>query len=57
MLHYAKAEDLREYQNLTVIRGEVVVQFWMRPGDEMVELALGGTAPTENVPEALEGMF
>ena len=29
-LHYAKAEDLREYLNLTVIRGEVVVHFWLR---------------------------
>jgi hypothetical protein len=33
-LHYARAEDLREYLNLTAIRGEVVVQFWLKPGDE-----------------------
>ncbi len=56
-LHYARAEDLREYLNLTAIRGEVVMQFWLRPGEVMMELVLGGTASTENVPEALEGMF
>ena len=56
-LHYARAEDLREYLNLTAIRGEVVVQFWLRPGEVMMGLVLGGTASTENVPEALEGMF
>ena len=56
-LHYARAEDLREYLNLPAIRGEVVVQFWLRPGEVMMGLVLGGTASTENVPEALEGMF
>jgi inner membrane protein len=35
-LHYAKAEDLGDYLNLTSIRGEVVVQFWLRPGDAAV---------------------
>ena len=43
-LHYAKAEDLRDYLSLTAIRGEVVVQFWLRPGDEMVEMRLDGGA-------------
>ncbi len=32
MLHYARAEDLREYLNLIAIRGEVVVQFLLRRG-------------------------
>ena len=36
-LHYAKAEDLREYLNLTVIRVEVMVHFGCSLGD-MVEL-------------------
>jgi inner membrane protein len=56
-LHYAKAEDLRDYLNLTAIRGEVVVQFWLKPGDRAVELTLGGTPPAESVPGALESMF
>jgi len=29
-LHYAKAEDLKDYLNLVAIRGEIVVQFWLR---------------------------
>jgi inner membrane protein len=39
-LHYAKAEDLRDYLNLTAIRGELIVQFWLRPGDAAVEFNL-----------------
>jgi hypothetical protein len=34
-----------------------VVQFWLRTGDAPVELTLGGTAPAESFPGALEGMF
>ncbi len=55
-LHYAKAEDLREYLNLTAIRGEVVVQFWLKPGDETVELNLGGGSSNEAVPGVLSGL-
>ncbi|MEA3483478.1 MAG: hypothetical protein U9R65_16150 [Pseudomonadota bacterium] len=55
-LHYAKAGDLADYLNLVAIRGEVVVQFWLRPGDEGVEFRFsgGGNAST---PGVLEGMF
>jgi inner membrane protein len=56
-LHYARAGDLRDYLNLTAIRGEVVVQFWLRPGDAAVELEFDAAHPTESVPGALEGMF
>jgi inner membrane protein len=55
-LDYAKAEDLREYLNLTAIRGEVVVQFWLRPGDTAVELSFGGGGKIET-PGVLEGLF
>ena len=56
-LHYARAEDLREYLNLTAIRGEVVVQFWLRPGDETVELSFGWSSGNDSLPGALEGLF
>ena len=56
-LHDAKAEDLRDYLNLTAIRGEVVVQFWLRPGDEAVELRFDGGAGKVETPGVLEGMF
>lgn len=32
-LHYAKVRGLGEYLNMVAIRGEIVVQFWLRPGD------------------------
>ena len=56
-LHYAKAEDLREYLNLTAILGEVVVQFWFRPGDEAVELSFNGGSGLVKTPGVLEWMF
>jgi len=56
-LHYAKAEDLRDYLNLTAIRGEVVVQFWLRPGDAAVELSFSGGGGKASTPAVLEGMF
>jgi inner membrane protein len=55
-LHYARAEDLREYLNLTAIRGEVVVQFWLRPGDVPVELSFSGEGKV-STPRVLDGMF
>jgi len=47
---------LDDYLNMVAIRGEVVVQFWLRPGDESVELKFsgGGSGSTLGV---LEGIF
>jgi inner membrane protein len=56
-MYYAKAKDLHEYLNLTAIRGEVVVQFWLRPGDAVVELSFGGSGKEVTVPDVLGGMF
>jgi inner membrane protein len=56
-LHYAKAGDLRDYLNLVAIRGEVVVQFWLRPGDAPVELSFAGGGGRSSTPGVLEGMF
>lgn len=56
-LHYAKADDLREYLDLTAIRGEVVVQFWLKPGDAGVELSFSGGGGKASTPGMLEGMF
>jgi len=55
-LHYARAEDLDDYLNMVAIRGEVVVQFWLRPGDEGVELRFSG-GESGSTPGVLEGMF
>jgi len=48
---------LRDYLNLTAIRGEVVVQFWLKPGDAGVEFSFGGGGGNKPVPGVLEGMF
>lgn len=56
LLHYARAEDLREYLNLTAIRGEVVVQFWLKPGDRAVELSFSG-GEKASTPKMLENLF
>jgi inner membrane protein len=55
-LHYARADDLGEYLNMTAIRGEVVVQFWLKPGDKPVELSFS-SAEKVVMPGVLEGMF
>ena len=41
-LHYAKAVDLDDYLNMVAIRGEVVVQFWLKPGDAPLEVRFSG---------------
>jgi inner membrane protein len=54
--NYAKTGDLADYLNLTAIRGEVVVQFWLRPGDAGVELRFSG-GESSSTPGVLDGMF
>jgi inner membrane protein len=55
-LHYAKAGDLGEYRNMVAIRGEVVVQFWLKPGDEVVELRFSG-GESSAIPNILKQVF
>jgi len=52
-LHYAKADDLGDYLNMVAIRGEVVVQFWLKSGDESVELRFSGGG-SGSIPGVLE---
>ncbi len=56
-LHYAKAEDLNEYLNMVAIRGEVVVQFWLRPGDESVEFNFVGKSNSSAMPDLLRDLM
>jgi inner membrane protein len=37
-LHYARAAELEPWLDLVAVRGEVVVQFWLRPGETAVTL-------------------
>ena len=45
-----------DYLNMVAIRGEVVVQFWLQPGDEVVELRFSGGGGDSTL-GVLEGMF
>jgi len=38
------------------IRGEVVVQFWLKPGDEVVELNFVGNRVNSYTPEILNDL-
>ncbi|TVR59646.1 MAG: hypothetical protein EA420_15460 [Candidatus Competibacteraceae bacterium] len=38
ILHYARARELEPWLDLVVVRGEVIVQFWLRPGEAAVTL-------------------
>jgi inner membrane protein len=56
-LHYARAGDLADYLNLTAIRGEVIVQFWLRSGDVAVELRFADGGGKVATPGVLDGLF
>jgi inner membrane protein len=56
-LHYARERELRPYLGMPVAEGEVYVQIWLKPGDEAVELVLGGEPEERGVPEELKGFL
>ena len=52
-LHYARAPELGPWLDLVAVRGEVVVQFWLRPGEAAVTLGVGEEQREERIPEQL----
>ena len=40
-LHYARAAELGPWLDLVAVRGELVVQFWLKPGEAAVTLGVG----------------
>lgn len=52
-LHYARAQELQPWLDLIATRGEVVVQFWLRPGEAAVTLGAGEEREVEKIPEQL----
>ncbi len=42
-LHYARARELEPWLDRVAVRGEVVVQFWLKPGEAAVTLGTGAT--------------
>jgi inner membrane protein len=52
-LHYARARELEPWLDLVAVRGEVIVQFWLRPGEAAVTLGPGEVREVERIPEQL----
>ena len=52
-LHYARAQELGPWLDLVAVRGEVVVQFWLQPGEAAVTLGVGEEQREERIPEQL----
>ncbi len=53
-LHYAREEEIRSYLGLTATQGEIFVQYWLKPGDPPVDIAIEEQAPPEVIPKALQ---
>ena len=49
----ARAAELGPWLDLVAVRGEVVVQFWLRPGEAAVTLGVGEEQREERIPEQL----
>ncbi len=54
-LHYARAQELQPYLAMQATEGEMYVQFWLKPGDEVMELVMDENAPGEAIPGVLAG--
>ena len=52
-LHYARAQELKPWLDLVAVRGEVVVQFWLKPGEAAMTLGVGEEREVERIPEQL----
>ena len=52
-LHYARAPELGPWLDLVAVRGEVVVQFWLKPGEAAVTLGAGEEQREERIPAPL----
>jgi inner membrane protein len=53
-LHYARAQELGPWLDRVAVRGEVVVQFWLKPGEQPVFFDLGHDPPADPIPEELK---
>ena len=52
-LHYARAQELGPWLDRVAVRGEVVVQFWLKPGDAAVTLGVGEEREVDRIPAQL----
>jgi inner membrane protein len=52
-LHYARARELEPWLDRVAVRGEIVVQFWLEPGEAAVTLGAGVEQREERIPAQL----
>ena len=52
-LHYARAQEMEPWLDWVAVRGEIVVQFWLKPGEAAVTLGPGEEREVEKIPEQL----
>lgn len=56
-LHYARAQELQPWLDRVAVHGEVIVQFWLRPGEAAVSLGVGEERELERIPRQLMGFL
>lgn len=56
-LHCARATEPEPWLDRVAVRGEVVVQFWLRPGEAAVSLGVGEERELERIPRQLRGFL
>ncbi|MDG4597997.1 MAG: hypothetical protein P9F75_20300 [Candidatus Contendobacter sp.] len=53
-LYYARAQELGPWLDLVAAKGEMFVQFWLRPGEQAVVFELGNDPPADPIPGELK---
>lgn len=53
ILRYARAQELGPWLDLVAAKGEVFVQFWLRPGEQAVVFEVGSEPVEEPIPAGL----
>ena len=52
-----RAQKLQLWLNRVAVRGEVIVQFWLKPGEAAVTLGAGEDQREQRIPEQLRRFF
>lgn len=56
-LHYARAQELQPWLDRVAVRGDVVVQVWLRPGETAVMLEMRDEPPADPILGELMGFL
>ncbi len=53
ILRYARAQELGPWLDRVAVRGEIVVQVWLKLGEQPVVFELGNEPPVDSIPAEL----